>query len=175
MKKWKYHILMLLRMQIGGVRMPRQNSNGITDYALKIVEVMRNEELCKTNCIKALQTIEKELERFKEFSERNPPPRLRAFTQQIIDTASTPESQQDSAESGPILDSRESGKLLWYDGLKNFGFIERDAGGDIFVHRSGITDIPWNLREPGTRVIYAVAQDPKDASLFKADNVRLEG
>ena len=33
---------------------------------------------------------------------------------------------------------RESGVVKWFDPTKGFGFIIRDAGGDIFVHRRSI-------------------------------------
>ena len=30
------------------------------------------------------------------------------------------------------------GKVKWFDDLKGFGFIEREDGGDLFVHWSSI-------------------------------------
>ena len=33
---------------------------------------------------------------------------------------------------------KEKGKVKWFNNAKGFGFIEREAGGDIFVHYSSI-------------------------------------
>jgi CspA family cold shock protein len=41
----------------------------------------------------------------------------------------------------------ESGKVKWYNETKGFGFIERDNGDDIFVHRSGLKSQYGGLEE----------------------------
>jgi hypothetical protein len=41
MKKWKYHILMLLRMQLGGIEVPKLNSVRMDDNARGIVSGLR--------------------------------------------------------------------------------------------------------------------------------------
>lgn len=41
----------------------------------------------------------------------------------------------------------ESGKVKWYNETKGFGFIERENGEDIFVHRSGLKSKFGGLQE----------------------------
>jgi cold shock CspA family protein len=175
-KKWKYHILMLLRMQIGGIEMPRFNSSQMDGYALGIVRELRSEDNRKVHCDKALRYISEELKKFEQVSSEDSS-RLRAFTAQLIESFKGPIQLKDPVQLKKqipkelLLGTVESGTILWYDDWRNFGFIERDSGGDIFVHRSGLEGVPWHKREAGTRVSYTVSQGP---STLKADNVHME-
>ena len=67
----------------------------------------------------------------------------------------------------------EQGSLIWFDEWKNYGFIKRDAGGDIFVHESQIRLIPWHMRTPGKRVEYLVAPNPRSRGTLMASEVKL--
>lgn len=39
------------------------------------------------------------------------------------------------------------GKVKWYDATKGFGFIQTDDNKDIFVHRSGLSNPSFGLKE----------------------------
>jgi cold shock protein len=57
---------------------------------------------------------------------------------------------------------RESGTVKWFNNDKGFGFIERDAGGDIFVHYSAIQGSGgYRSLEDGQRVEFVVAEGPR--------------
>ncbi|MBT3244934.1 MAG: cold shock domain-containing protein [Bacteroidetes bacterium] len=43
------------------------------------------------------------------------------------------------------------GKVKWYNETKGFGFIESEEGGDIFVHRSGLSN-PYDGLQPDQKV-----------------------
>ena len=56
---------------------------------------------------------------------------------------------------------KEQGTVKWFNGSKGYGFIERDAGGDIFVHFSAIVGEGFRNLDEGQRVEFSVAQGQK--------------
>ena len=181
-RSYKHQLLMLLRASIGGKEIPRLNSNGITTYSLQIVEALHDQERSDEECSRAAELLRTSLTKFGSLSgsshgadRRNPPHRLRAFTEQLIQDLpparpkrGVPQSQ-DSAYG-----HAERGRIIWYDEWKNFGFIERESGGDIFVHQSQIGSIPWHLRVANLRVRYKVVDNPKTPGMLMASEVSVE-
>ena len=54
------------------------------------------------------------------------------------------------------------GKVKWFDGKKGYGFIEREEGGDVFVHYTAIkTDKEYKSLEQGTTVEFDVVEGKK--------------
>ncbi|NUS73099.1 MAG: cold-shock protein [Corynebacteriales bacterium] len=53
-----------------------------------------------------------------------------------------------------------SGRVKWYDVEKGFGFLSRDDGPDVFVHKGAL---PNNVSElaPGTRVEFGIVAGRK--------------
>ena len=56
---------------------------------------------------------------------------------------------------------RESGTVKWFNATKGYGFIQRDSGGDIFVHYSEIAGTGYRSLEEGQRVEFLVIQGEK--------------
>jgi CspA family cold shock protein len=48
-----------------------------------------------------------------------------------------------------------TGKVKWYDTEKGFGFLTRDDGGDVFVHRDALPQGVPALK-PGSRVEFGI-------------------
>ena len=55
----------------------------------------------------------------------------------------------------------EEGAVKWFNVNKGYGFIVRDAGGEIFVHYRGIKGRGRRALEEGQRVRFTVAQTEK--------------
>jgi CspA family cold shock protein len=55
-------------------------------------------------------------------------------------------------------DSKETGVVKWFNATKGYGFITRDAGGDVFVHYSSILGEGYRVLEEGQRVQFSVAE-----------------
>jgi cold shock protein len=53
-----------------------------------------------------------------------------------------------------------TGRVKWYDTEKGFGFLTRDEGGDVFVHKAALPDGVGELK-PGQKVEFGVAAGRK--------------
>ena len=70
------------------------------------------------------------------------------------------------------MTEKEQGAVKWFNGSKGYGFIERDQGGDIFVHFSSILADGYRTLEEGQRVEFTVAEGEKG---LQAQEVTLIG
>jgi cold shock protein len=62
------------------------------------------------------------------------------------------------------------GKVKWFNESKGFGFIEKDEGGDVFVHFSAIQSAGFKTLSEGQRVSFDVTQGKKGPA---AENVKV--
>jgi CspA family cold shock protein len=53
-----------------------------------------------------------------------------------------------------------TGRVKWYDTEKGFGFLTRDDGGDVFVHKAALPTGVAELK-PGQRVEFGVVESRK--------------
>ena len=59
------------------------------------------------------------------------------------------------------MSTREQGTVKWFNDAKGFGFIQRDAGDDVFVHHTAIQDKGFRTLDENQRVSFDVTQGPK--------------
>ena len=55
-------------------------------------------------------------------------------------------------------DQKGRGRVKWFNDSKGYGFIERDAGEDIFVHYSAIQGDGYKSLQEGQEVTFEVTQ-----------------
>jgi len=70
------------------------------------------------------------------------------------------------------MSERTSGTVKWFNGAKGYGFIEQEAGTDVFVHHSAIRGEGFRNLEEGQSVEFNVEQGPKG---LQATDVAVRG
>ncbi|MCI0396917.1 MAG: cold-shock protein [Chloroflexi bacterium] len=69
------------------------------------------------------------------------------------------------------MNERETGTVKWFNPKKGYGFIARDAGGDVFVHYSAILGGGLKTLNEGERVEFTVEQSPKGPAAAQVETV----
>lgn len=62
------------------------------------------------------------------------------------------------------------GKVKWFSAEKGYGFLEREDGGDVFVHFSAIQDQGFKTLAEGQQVEFEIvegARGPQAANVMK--------
>jgi cold shock protein len=62
------------------------------------------------------------------------------------------------------------GKVKWFSAEKGYGFLEREDGGDVFVHFSAILDEGFKTLTEGQQVEFEIvegARGPQAANVTK--------
>ncbi len=55
----------------------------------------------------------------------------------------------------------DKGKVKWFNEKKGYGFIERESGGDVFVHYTAIKSDGFKTLTEGQQVEFEVVQGQK--------------
>lgn len=59
------------------------------------------------------------------------------------------------------MSDKQSGTVKWFNESKGYGFIQRENGGDLFVHYSSITGAGFRTLKEGQAVTFTEADGQK--------------
>jgi cold shock CspA family protein len=143
-KRYKYHLLLMFRIQIAGEKIPINISGNkeIEKYCTKImeklwdrgaaVEVFRNLEAKLQSALDKTKVMHRQAHL------------TRAFTEELIPT---------------IKNDKKEGKITYYNFQKGFGFIRLDnSDEDVFVHYTELSKFQTNEIIPGLELLFDVFQ-----------------
>ena len=155
LRRYKYHVLMMLRIQIAGADIPHLNSAKIVEYVDEIIDCIRDPARFRSECEQSIRNIHDLLGRSSlRKDSRNPPDRLRAFTMALLSEFG-PKTEVTIVERG----GRGRGEIEFFDPWKNVGAIVDERGGKIYFDGKQLAGLPLRLRRKGTRVEYDLHRD----------------
>ena len=63
------------------------------------------------------------------------------------------------------------GTVKWFNGEKGFGFIEQEAGDDVFVHFSAIQAEGYKTLEEGQKVTFEIEEGQRGPQAVNVETV----
>jgi CspA family cold shock protein len=63
------------------------------------------------------------------------------------------------------------GTVKWFNEKKGFGFIEKEDGGDVFVHHTAINISGFKVLREGDRVTFDIEEGPKGPSAANVNKI----
>jgi len=154
-RKYRYHMMMLIRMTDGGPKMPPMSSKNMDKYCEDICSVLWDDAKLLEHAKRAVASIDKALSTFT--GDKALAKRLRSFTTHLV----------------PSVADRPRGQVKYYNLDRGFGFItSKDHEKDIFVHFSSIKATTHRYLQVGEHVEFDLVQVDRG---LQAENVKVIG
>lgn len=154
-RKYRHHMMMLMRMTGGGTKMPPMTSKNMDRYCEDICAVLWDDVKLLNHAKQAVTSIETAQKTFT--GDRYLAKRLRSFTMHLV----------------PAIKSRPTGQVRYYNRERGFGFIASELHGeDVFVHYSAIKATIHRYLQVGQMVEFTPVKAEKG---LQAEDVKIIG
>lgn len=64
-----------------------------------------------------------------------------------------------------------TGTVKWFSEKKGYGFIEKEGGGDVFVHHTAINMAGFKILHDGDKVKFEIEEGPKGPTAVKVEKM----
>ncbi len=147
LKRFKYHLLLMFRIQIAGENIPINVSSNkaIEKYCMKLLDILWERE----KALKIFLDLELKLQTTLQKSKilHRQAHSIRAFTQELIPT---------------VKETRNLGELTYYDPIRGFGFVRIvNTEKDVFVHYTEIEKIHISKINLGLKFTFDIFESAK--------------
>lgn len=156
-RKYKYHLLMLLRIMSEKEKLPFLNSRKIDDYCNTLNKILMDEELAKKAYSECIEVIEGVLA--KGGFDIRECRRLKLFTSLLLEYAN--EKCNCKVDDSVADVERERGKVIWFSDVRGYGFIEGKNKQQLFVHFRHIRGGGYRTLNENEEVEYTVVLGEK--------------
>jgi len=153
-RKYRPHILMLLRTNIAGEDIPPISGKKIDDYCSKIHAVLKDSSKIANEIERAISTLDVKIEHFKGTNSEWF--RSRAFTETLLGK----------------VEKRPTGVISYYNDFRGFGFIKsQQYENDVFLHCKDVKNYHNVFLSDGDKVEFDVITTQKG---LQAKNVEIK-
>jgi cold shock CspA family protein len=153
LRPFRFHLLMIIRLLIDKEALPALNSRKMDAYCGRIISALDDETEARRVFARAADIVREVLQKTPRGREARQ--RTRAFTSALIEACGI---------KWPVRNAdveRQRGRIKWFSDVKGYGFIESEAGEDVFVHYSGIAAAGYRMPQADERVEFATVETPK--------------
>ncbi len=154
-RKFRYHMMMLIRMTAGGTKMPAMTSNAMDKYCEDICTVLWDDTRLLDHAKRAIASIDNAMQTFA--GNKYLAKRLRSFTTHLV----------------PGVGARPRGRVTYFNCERGFGFVAVEGfDKDVFVHYTAIKGTIDRYLRPGEQVECDVVETER--GLQAEDVVRID-
>lgn len=160
LKRFKYHLLLMFRLQIGGEKIPI-NISGNKDnekYCLKLADALWNRQKAES----IFKVLEDKLKKSLDSTAvlKRQAHSLRSFTEELIPLA---------------ISSKKQGELTYFNTIKGFGFIRIEATeDDVFVHFTEIVKAYNGNVSVGLKFVFELFDTSKGPQAKNLELVKID-
>lgn len=138
--RFLYHILLIMRLSIGGRSMPPLSGKKMDGYCESLLKVVNDNTRFGLALADAARAIDDSLRGFEGGTRLAP--RLRDFTAKLL----------------PYRQPRTRGRVVYFNMERGYGFVSVDGSKDVFIHHTAMREKMYAALQVGEVIDFDVVQ-----------------